>query len=761
MSWFVRPAFAIACGLLFPCCVLSDEPKTKEKRGPKADEPKATKADKSVEELAKDLRASIVVITTKGRESNKDTLGTGFVVDANGLIATNLHVIGEGRRIAVETADGKKFDVISVQATDRARDLALIKIDAKNLPALAIGDSATKSRTASRWLALGNPQGLKHSVVAGGVSGRRDIESASMIQIAIPLEPGNSGGPLVDMQGRAVGIITLKSLVTENLGFAVPVNVLKPMIQKPNPIAMDHWVTIGSLDPDEWKQVMGATWRQRAGRIKVTGAGSGFGGRALCIFQPKPPELPYEISVSVKLDDERGAAGLTFHYDGERHYGFYPTGGKLRLTRFEGPDVFSWKILEETASPHYRPGEWNTIKVNVSKDGVRCYVNDLLTIESKDAVWTEGQPGLAKFRDTLAEFKNFRVAKKIESSTLSAADAAKILKPVEAIPAKKNVPAKVIGDLAAKRKGSTDLLRDKARELEQQAKRLRAVAASVHQQRIYDELAEALAKPEEQIDLVYAGLLLAKLDNEEVDVDSYGADFERMSKKLAASLPKSAGDKEKLEALNKFFFEQRGFHGSRRDYYSRSNSYLNEVIDDREGLPITLSLLYAELGRQIGLKLSGIAFPGHFVVRHFPAKGEGLFIDVFENGKTFTLDEAKKRIEDRQLTFRDDYVAPATKKLIIIRMLHNLLHVSREEGDLEAGLRYIDGILMFEPDSHEERFMRSALRFNKGMKREALDDVNFLLDHVPEGGADKRRLNEMKKMLEREIGNESPPSDKK
>jgi serine protease Do len=742
MSCFRACFFGSACFLYLAPFTPADEPKTKDK---------PTEA-KSVEELAKELRASIVVVTTKGRESRKDTLGTGFVIDAGGLIATNMHVIGEGRPIVVETAGGKKFDVVSVHATDKARDLAIIKIDAKNLRALALGNS-DELKDGQPVVAIGNPQGLKHSVVAGVVSGRRDFDGASMIQLAIPLEPGNSGGPLVDLQGRVHGIVTLKSLVTENLGFAVPVNSLKPMIQKPNPIAMAHWITIGALDPDEWKPVMGAAWKQRAGRMKVEGAGTGFGGRSLCVYQPKPPDLPYEIGVAVKLNDERGAAGLMFHHDGKRHYGFYPTGGKLRLTRFDGPDVFSWKILDDIASPHYRPGEWNYLKVRVAKDGVQCFVNDMLAIESKDAVWTEGQPGLAKFRDTAAEFKNFQVAKKIERTALSAADIAKLLKPIEAIPPKKTVPAKLIGELA-KQNGSDGALRDKAAELDKQAARLRELAAKVRQQRIYDELAAILAKPEDQIDVIHAGLLLAKLDNEDVDVEAYRADFERMGRKLAEGLPKKSDDKDKIAALNKFFFEQRGFHGSRGDYYNRSNSYVNEVINDREGLPITLSVLYAELGRRIGLNLAGIPLPGHFVVRHIPGKGDGAFIDVFENGKSFTLDEAKKRIEERGIPFRDELIAPAAKKTIVIRMLHNLLNVSRQENDAETGLRYIDGILMLDPMSHEERFMRSVALYSKGMKREALEDVNFLLDHFPDDGIQKKRLLELKRILEKEIGEE-------
>jgi len=697
---------------------------------------------RTVEELAKSLKPSIVVVTSAGREASRTLLGTGYIVSADGLIATNFHVIGEGRPLAVETADGKKFDVLSIEATDRARDLALIKIDAKNLPALELGDS-DDLKDGQPIVVLGNPQGLKHSVVSGVVSGRREIEGMPMIQLAIPLEPGNSGGPLVDMQGRVQGTITLKSLVTENLGYASPVNAIKPLIAKPNPVLMSAWVTIGALDPDEWKPLMGSSWKQRAGRIKVQGAGSGFGGRSVCINQAKPPALPYEVSVTVKLDDEKGAAGLIFHHADDRHYGFYPTGGKLRLTRFDGPDVFSWKILEDVPSPHYRPGDWNTLKVRVSKDGIKAYVNDQLAIESDDTALTTGLPGLAKFRDTAAEFKNFQVAKSITPIVIPDADIAKLLKPFDNLSSKTPVPDDAI-ELLAKAKSSGDVLRDRARELEKQATRLREVADHVHQWRVFEELTALLKKPEDKIDLIHAALLLAKLDNEEVDVAAYRAEFERTAAKLKSRLPAKADDKVKLALLNRYFFDERGFHGSRDDYYSRSNSYLNEVLDDREGLPITLSVVYMELAGRIGLKLSGIGMPGHFVTRH----GEGDFIDVFERGKTFTLDEAKKRIESRGFDFRDDHVAPIAKKAIITRMLHNLLRVAREDSDMTAGLRYLDGIVLLDPDSHEERFMRSMIRAGKGMKKEALEDVDFLLGHFEEG-PQRKRLVELKRMIER------------
>ena len=187
----------------------------------------------------------------------------------------------------------------------------------------------------------------------------------------------SSGGPLLDLQGRVVGVLTMKSRVTENLGFAVAADLLRPLLARPNPIPMSRWLTIGSLDKNDWQPLFGAQWRRRAGRLQVDGVGSGFGGRSLCLSHRKPPQGTYELAVSVKLDDESGAAGLVFGSDGDqRHYGFYPSGGRLRLTRFEGPDVGSWTILRDAPSRHYRSGEWNRLKIRQSAGKIAAFVND-------------------------------------------------------------------------------------------------------------------------------------------------------------------------------------------------------------------------------------------------------------------------------------------------------------------------------------------------------------------------------------------------
>lgn len=697
-------------------------------------EPKA----KTVEEIAEQLKPSICVITARGREAKRENLGTGFVISADGLVATNSHVIGEGRPIAVEFADGRKFDAVAVHAHDTRKDMAIIKIDAKDLKPIPLGDSDTL-KDGQAVLALGNPKGLKHSIVSGVVSSTREIEGRKMIQIAIPVEPGNSGGPLVDLFGRVHGIITLKSLVTENLAFAGTINDLKPLLKKPNPVPMAAWVTIGALDPEEWKPEFGARWSKRAGRLQVEGAGTGFGGRSICVYQRPTPKMPFEVSVTVKLDDEKGAAGLILRHDGERHYGFYPSGGKLRFTRFDGPDVYSWKIMHDAPSAAYKQDDWNTLRVRIEKSKTLCYVNDKLVFETDDVFGDSAAVGLAKFRDTKAEFKNFKIGASLAAAS---EDRKEILKLLDEN--KSADTAKRVGQLAAK-KSSNDVIRERVKELERQAGELKALASQVQERRVYDELMTVLKQPEEKIDLIHAALLLAKLDNEEVDIQAYRDEVDRMAGKIKTILPKDADDTAKLKTLNQYFFEVRGYHGSRGDYYTRSNSYLNEVMDDREGLPITMCVIYMELARRIDLPVAGIGLPGHFVARHLPKTGEGKFIDVYERGELMSLDDAKKKVGGIELS--DEILKPMTKKLIITRMLHNLLRVAQGEQDVDGGLRYLNGILMLDPDAGQSRMMRAGMYMSKGMKKEAIADVDYLIEHPP-ADADLRRLQQIRRQLD-------------
>ena len=706
---------------------------------------------KTVEQLAEAARKSVVVISVAGRDGNRQGLGTGFVISSDGLIATNQHVISEGRAISVQFADGKSVPVTAIHATQRASDLAIIKVDLTELPALPLGD-ATTLKQGQTVVAVGNPHGLKHSVVAGVVSGKREIDGREMIQLAMPIEPGNSGGPLLDLQGRVQGVITMKSLVTNNLGFAVMINALQPLVDKPNPIAMEKWLTIGALDARDWKTLFGAQWRQRAGRIVVEGLGQGFGGRALCLSTKPVPAIPYDVRVQVKLDSEDGAAGLVFHADGaDRHYGFYATNRKLRLSRFDGPDVFAWNVLQEKPHAAYRPNDWNTLRVRVEKDRFQCFVNEALVMESTDTQLAGGAVGLAKFRETTAEFKHFAVGDNLPLLTPPAAQIQRILESVASVTGTVPPGDELVTKLLPEAGAEADILRQRARQLEQQAEQLRKLAATVHQARIREQLVRLFEQSEDKVNLAHAALLVAQIDNEDLEIDGYLTELDRLTQELQTKIPADATADLKRTILNTFLFEEHGFHGSRGDYYNKSNSYLNEVLDDREGLPITLAIVYLELGQRIGLDMTGIGLPSHFVVEQLPAKSPREFIDVFEGGTILTRADAGTLVlKNTDQALRDEQLTPISKKAIIIRVLGNLMGLAREAQDPAAMLRYIETLVALDSEASQERWFQAVLRYQTGQLASAQKDVLWLLARAPEG-IDLVRVRELGEVIQQQL----------
>jgi regulator of sirC expression with transglutaminase-like and TPR domain len=623
----------------------------------------------------------------------------------------------------------------------------VIRIEGDGLKPLPLADSE-KVQQGEPVVALGNPHGLRNSVVAGVVSGVREFDEQKMLQLAIPVEPGNSGGPVLDGRGHVVGVVTRKSAISDNLAFAVESNTLKTLLEKPNPVPIDRWKTIGRLDPRRWATLFGADWRQQSGRIQVEGAGRGFGGRSLCLWQEEPPERPFEIAVTVRLEDESGAAGLVFHSDGgDLHYGFYPSAGKLRLSRFEGPVVYAWQVLADVPSEHYRSGEWNRLKVRVEKGKVLCFVNDHLVIESTDDELPPGKVGLAKFRDTKAEFKQFLLAKDIPHAGLSAERLAALEKTLDALPSLREIDSDAVARLGDSADAAVNLLRDRAASLEEKARELRGLAGEFHTQSVVRRLVDVLQGREEG-GLARASLLTAMLDNDEIDVESYLYTLDRMADEIRQSLPEDAGEDARLAALTRYLFEENGFHGSRTNYYHRANSYLNQVIDDREGLPITLSVLFMELGRRLDLTIEGVGLPGHFVVRHVPAEGEPQLIDVFDGGKPMSRRQAEALVlasAGRPLTEED--LKTADDRSIVVRMLGNLLGVAQEKDDKEAMLRYLEAIVAVRPDAAQERGLRAILRQQSGRHQGALADLDWFLEHQPPG-IDLERIREMRAFFE-------------
>jgi hypothetical protein len=178
-------------------------------------------------EITKRVAPAVVLI--KGTTDTGEILGTGFIISSDGKIATNLHVVETLKNGGVQLASGEKFDSFSILAFDSRKDIAIIKIPGFDLPTVALGNS-NSVQVGEPVLAVGSPLGLQGTVTTGVVSSLRDDPAGGgfkVLQTDASVNPGNSGGPLVNRQAEVIGIVTFKIRGGENLNFAVPINYLR------------------------------------------------------------------------------------------------------------------------------------------------------------------------------------------------------------------------------------------------------------------------------------------------------------------------------------------------------------------------------------------------------------------------------------------------------------------------------------------------------------------------------------------------------
>jgi len=219
------------------------------------------------DKIAERAIPSVVLIKTA------DSIGTGFVVSRDGLIATNLHVIGTARQATVVLSDGREFKQIEVINYDEAHDLLLLRVPAKNLVPLTLGDSA-KVKVGERVVAIGHPLGLGNTVSDGLVSAVRKINpQLTVLQVSAPISQGSSGGPLFNEAGEVIGISTLIVAQGQNLNFGMPVNQLKAMLRNGKGTPLAAWKAPESKSrrkvPTHELSLLDGCGKERLGEIRT------------------------------------------------------------------------------------------------------------------------------------------------------------------------------------------------------------------------------------------------------------------------------------------------------------------------------------------------------------------------------------------------------------------------------------------------------------------------------------------------------------
>ena len=252
-----------------------------------------------------------------------------------------------------------------------------------------------------------------------------------------------------------------------------------------------------------------------------------------------------------------------------------------------------------------------------------------------------------------------------------------------------------------------------------------------------ERLHELVRGPDQDLDLAEAALLLAKSEYPALDIPAYLAQLDDLAARLRERLPGSADLEQRLVSLNEFLFEELGFSGNTDNYYDPRNSFLNEVLDRKLGIPITLCILYMEIGRRVGLELEGVSFPGHFLVKFATDEGD-VVLDPFAGGVPLTEEELVDRLEETYGQHRinnsslPQLLAAASKRDILVRMLRNLKVIYLHHERFEKALEVINQILLISPELAEEVRERGELYERLECHRSALLDYQRYLRLEPQ-----------------------------
>jgi regulator of sirC expression with transglutaminase-like and TPR domain len=252
-----------------------------------------------------------------------------------------------------------------------------------------------------------------------------------------------------------------------------------------------------------------------------------------------------------------------------------------------------------------------------------------------------------------------------------------------------------------------------------------------------------LTLPDEAIDLAQAALLIARDEYPDLQVGHYLTVLDRMAEEMRARMRGGEGPTSLIAHLNRYLFDDLGFRGNLADYDDPRNSYLNDVLDRRVGIPISLSAIYMEVGRRCGIPLAGVSFPGHFLVRYAgSASPDELLIDPFHRGALLTPAECGRRLEEQfggRIPFRPEMLRRARNREILERMLNNLRRLFVGSRDFHRALRVQHRLVCLRPDSAAHLRDSGILHYRVALFAQAAADLERSLELSP-GDAESEGL---------------------
>lgn len=247
--------------------------------------------------------------------------------------------------------------------------------------------------------------------------------------------------------------------------------------------------------------------------------------------------------------------------------------------------------------------------------------------------------------------------------------------------------------------------------------------------------AEMMSRQEDEIFLTEAALVLAKeVEYPDLYVDEYLGKIDLMVNEIKERVRDKTDPYSLINEINGHLFAEEGFRGNENDYYDPKNSFLNDVLDRKTGIPITLSVLYMEVAGGLNLRLSGVGFPGHFIVKYAGMREE-VFIAPFNKGKILSEKDCREmlnRTYGEGAWFQREFLQAVTKKRILARMLHNLKGIYLNSGNHHKALSVTDMILLINPGAVNELRDRGLLYYRLECFAQALSDLETYLKYAPD-----------------------------
>jgi regulator of sirC expression with transglutaminase-like and TPR domain len=250
-----------------------------------------------------------------------------------------------------------------------------------------------------------------------------------------------------------------------------------------------------------------------------------------------------------------------------------------------------------------------------------------------------------------------------------------------------------------------------------------------------EQLQAELAKPDDELDLAVAALAIAQEEYPHLDSTAYLDKLDQMGQELATRLPDNRYPLKVIQALNHYLFSELNFQGNQRDYYDPRNSFLNDVLDRRKGIPISLALVYLELAKRVDFPMAGVGMPGHFLVRP-TVEDMAIFVDVFHQGEVMFEEDCRTLMGqlygDGARLRPEEHLAPLGPRPLLVRMLTNLKGIYLHHQDIPRALAAIDRILLIRPDSLLDRRDRGLIHYRLGQLATAQADLQHYLQACPD-----------------------------